>query len=127
MNRKSISYKVLVAEDNQVIAEAISKILTDIHIEATIVGTGKELLAEYNNDYYDMVLLDILMPDMDGFDASAKIRTVNTTIPIVAFTCLTYVEIQDKMAQSGINHYIGKPEELEQLRSLVLDYFNVAA
>jgi len=129
MNRTTTanSYKVLIAEDNQVVSTALGKILNDINIDYTLVSSGEDLIEEYHKDYYDMLLVDILMPGMDGFDVSKKIRNINSTIPIIAFTCLSFPEVKKQMAESGINHYIGKPEDFDQLKELVEGYFNVAA
>lgn len=121
------SYKVLIAEDNQILAESIAQILQELNIENSIVMCGDEVLKEYNSDYYDMVLLDIMMPKMDGYKASKAIREQNSTIPIVAFTCLPFEEIQGEMSKSGINHYISKPNEISELKALLHSYFDVAA
>ena len=64
---------------------------------------------------------------MDGYKASRAIRDQNSTIPTVAFTCLAFEDIEAKMAESGINHYISKPNEIKELRALLHSYFNVAA
>lgn len=121
------SYKVLIAEDNQLLAESIGQILNDLNIENSIVMCGDEVLVEYNSDYYDMVLLDIMMPNMDGYTASRAIREQNSTIPIVAFTSLPFADIEEEMAKSGINHYISKPNEIKELKALLHSYFDIAA
>ncbi|MBT8326162.1 MAG: response regulator [Bacteroidia bacterium] len=121
------SYKVLIAEDNQILAESIAKILNDLNIDNSIVMQGDQILKEYNSDYYDMVLLDIMMPKMDGYMASRAIRDQNSLIPIVAFTCLPFDEVENEMAKNGINHYISKPNELNDLKALLHSYFDVAA
>ena len=121
------TYKVLIAEDNQFIGSLIAKILSELNIENTIVHTGSDVLAAYNKDYYDMVLLDIMMPQMSGLQVSKEIRKTNSHIPIVALTSIPFAEIEDELASSGINHYITKPPKAQELQNLLKEYFKSAA
>ena len=101
--------------------------MTDLRIKNTIVFSGKDLLTAYNLDYFDMILIDIMMPDMSGLEVSKEIRKTNSHIPIIAFTSLSFDEIKDDLAESGINHYLSKPANLEDLKNLLQDYFKVAS
>jgi CheY-like chemotaxis protein len=121
------NYTVLIAEDNKLLANLTSQILTDLRIKNTIVFSGKDLLTAYNLDYFDMILIDIMMPDMSGLEVSKEIRKTNSHIPIIAFTSLSFDEIKDDLAESGINHYLSKPANLEDLKNLLQDYFKVAS
>ncbi len=84
------SYSILIAEDDYFIAEAIDQIFLDLAINYKIVHSGYEVLEEYQLAYYDMVLLDIMMPDIDGFETASAIRKVNSYIPIIALTSLDF-------------------------------------
>lgn len=121
------TYKVLIAEDNQLLASLISQILSDLSIENTIVFSGPNVLAAYNRDYFDMVLLDIMMPELSGLQVSKEIRKTDSHIPIVALTSIPFEEIKEELAASGINHYISKPPKPEDLKVLLLEYFKQAA
>lgn len=121
------TYKVLIAEDNQILAAVIAKILSDLNIENTIVHSGEDVLQAYNKDYYDMVLLDIMMPHLSGLQVSKEIRKTNSHIPIVALTSIPYDNIQKELTASGINHYISKPPKAKALQNLLREYFKSAA
>jgi CheY-like chemotaxis protein len=121
------TYKVLIAEDNLLFANTISKILSDLNIENTIAADGKEALSAYHQDYFDLILLDILMPEMNGFETSKEIRKTNKTTPIIALTSLPYTEIKQDLEEGGINDYLSKPSDLKHLKYLLYNYFNVAA
>ena len=117
----------LLKEIYEISEEDYNQILEEFSLNFKIVKTGKQVLEEYQNDYYDMVLMDIMLPDLDGFETAQKIRETNTYIPIVAFTSLEYEEIEHKLSQSGINHYIKKPSNASELRTLLKSYFTLAA
>ena len=121
------SYSILIAEDDSFLVQTINQILEEFSLNYKIVKTGKQVLEEYQNDYYDMVLMDIMLPDLNGFETAKKIRETNTYIPIVAFTALEYKDIEHKLSQSGINHYIKKPSNANELRKLLKNYFTLAA
>jgi CheY-like chemotaxis protein len=121
------SYSILIAEDDYFIAEAIDQIFLDLAINYKIVHSGKEVLEEYQLAYYDMVLLDIMMPDIDGFETASTIRKTNSYIPIIALTSLDFEDIKQEISESGINDYIKKPTGAKELKNLLLHYFTVAA
>ncbi len=121
------NYKVLIAEDNQILASSIAQILNDLNIENTIAYDGISALSAYKEDYYDLILLDIIMPKLNGFETSKAIRESDSTTPIVAFTSLPYNEIESDLEAGGINDYLSKPSNMNQLKSLLYNYFNVAA
>lgn len=120
-------YKVLIAEDNKLLASLISQILSDLAIDNTIVFSGLDVLVAYNKDYFDMVLIDILMPELSGLQVSKEIRRTDSHIPIVALTSIPFEEIKEQLAASGINHYIAKPPKAEDLKALLIEYFKQAA
>jgi DNA-binding response OmpR family regulator len=121
------SYSILIAEDDPFLTQSIHQILAEFNVHYKIVHSGKQVIDEYQNDYYDMVLMDILLPDITGFETATKICKSNMHIPIIAFTALEYAEIKNEIADSGINHYVKKPTSTTELRSLLLNYFIVAA
>ncbi|MDB9882233.1 response regulator [Bacteroidia bacterium] len=121
------NYKVLIAEDDPILATIIAKILSNIGIENVCVNAGKDALEEYNREYFDMVLIDIQMADLNGLEVSREIRKTNSHIPIIALTSMPYEEIELDLAKSGINHYIAKPPKASELKKLLLEYFKSAA
>ncbi len=122
-----INYKVLIAEDNKLVANVMAQVLSELNIESTIAFTGTDALVAYNTDYFDLVLLDIMMPYMSGFEVSKAIRKTDLHIPIITLTSLTFEEVKDNISDSGINQYISKPSSLRDLKVLLQDYFKPAA
>jgi len=122
-----MNYKILVAEDDPITAQVIAKTLDNLEISYTLVDDGEKAINECKYDYYDMVLLDMIMPNKDGFTTSKELRRISNSLPIVAFTSLSYTDISKKLAESGINHYLGKPRQLDTLQMLLKHYFRTAA
>ena len=122
-----INYKVLIAEDNKLVANVMAQVLSELNIESTIAFTDTDALVAYNTDYFDLVLLDIMMPYMSGFEVSKAIRKTDLHIPIITLTSLTFEEVKDNISDSGINQYISKPSNLRDLKVLLQDYFKPAA
>jgi two-component system sensor histidine kinase/response regulator len=104
-------HRVLLAEDNktnQLIAKAL---LEQIGIESIIANDGREAVEQYqeHGDSIDLILLDLHMPVMNGYEAAEKIRALSSNVPIVAMTADVILGVRDKCQQSGIYHYISKP------------------
>jgi two-component system sensor histidine kinase/response regulator len=104
-------HRVLLAEDNktnQLIAKAL---LEQIGIESIIANDGREAVEQYqeHGDSIDLILLDLHMPVMNGYEAAERIRELSSNVPIVAMTADVILGVRDKCQQSGIYHYISKP------------------
>lgn len=118
--------KILVVDDN-----TINLMVTQKNVEkipgctSETASHGKEAICLVKEKDFDLVLMDINMPDMDGFEATKHIRLFNPTIPILALTALNSAEIQDKATASGINYVITKPYDFEDFKSLILKFSNV--
>lgn|GEM_PF-3102459 len=115
--------KVLLAEDNEVNQEAVIHILKKYGIEVHVAGNGKEALElfERNCGYYDLVLMDILMPFMDGVQTTNYIRKkLKSNVPVIALTTgISGDDSQLDYFEVGINEYIAKPfREAELLKAI---------
>lgn len=108
-----VSHKVLVAEDNQIQQTTLKHLLEDIGCQAILVGNGREAVEEFENGDFDLILMDILMPVMDGFEATRLIREreriTGGRIPVVAMTSYSLKAIQDKCLSVGMSGYLAKP------------------
>lgn len=102
--------KVLVAEDVPLNQLLIKIILEEFGFQCDIAENGKVAIAKLKENSYDIILMDILMPEMNGFEATDFIRnTMNSKIPIIALTAdVTTVDVQ-KSKTVGMNDYISKP------------------
>jgi len=110
--------KVLLAEDNPVNAKIASKILEKLGIESVIVENGELALQETMNKTFDLVLMDINMPTMDGITAAEKIRELSfpkNQVPILALTANAMMEDKERCINAGMNGFISKPIKLGRL------------
>lgn len=117
--------KVIIAEDSSVIQNLTKKILQFQNYEITLAKNGEEVLEKIKNDNYDLILMDINMPKMDGIECTKFIRKMDrnkSTIPIIAITgnAMNYT-IQD-FKNAGINEYVQKPLNFDILVNIVNKY-----
>ena len=114
------SLRVLVAEDNGVNQKLISRMLSRLGHKVTVVDNGEEAVREVQNRVYDLVLMDIQMPVMDGIDATKEIRCLGLTLPIVGLSASVRLEDFEGIGLSG---WIGKPVRLKELQSKITETF----
>ena len=122
MEKTQYSGRVLVAEDvkgNQIL---IKTILSKMGLEVTIAPDGKEALDEVCRQEYDLVLMDIQMPKMNGYEATQAIRHKGMTIPVVALTANVMKGDREKCLSIGCDDYLAKPIDQRELRR-VLDAY----
>lgn len=107
---------ILVAEDNLINQQVILYILQKLGYEPTMVENGQEALEVMNKNRYDIVLMDLQMPEMDGLEATRIIRRSSGHQPvIIALTANTMKGDEEECLKSGMDDYIGKPVNLEEL------------
>jgi CheY-like chemotaxis protein len=115
--------RVLLAEDNIVNQRLAMRILEKAGYRVTVVNNGREALAELESRAFDLVLMDVQMPEMDGFEATAAIRTWEKVtgghIPIIAMTAHALKGDEERCLQSGMDAYIAKPIRSADLLELV--------
>ncbi len=115
-------FKLLLAEDNLINQKVALRILTEAGYNTEAVANGKEALDAIKNDSYDLILMDVQMPEMDGFTASGEIRKLNSDknkIPIVAITAHALMGDKEKCLNAGMNDYLSKPIIGEQLIRII--------
>ncbi len=121
--------KILVAEDNQLNMEIILFMLESAGASVTAVQNGQEAVEKFKSSAegtYDLILLDIMMPVMDGLKAAEKIRTLTRedakSIPIIAMTANAFEEDRRKTKDAGMNGHLTKPINSDKLLELLSQY-----
>jgi len=121
------SRKVLVIDDDARNIFALSSVLESYEMEVLHAENGREgikLLNEATD--VDLVLLDIMMPEMDGYETMKAIREIERfgTLPIIALTAKAMKADRDKCIEAGASDYISKPLDIDQLMSLLRVWLN---
>ncbi|WP_135077314.1 ATP-binding protein [Terasakiella sp. SH-1] len=101
--------KILVAEDNLVNQKIMQNFLSAYGHHLEIANNGKEAVELHHSDHFDIILMDVRMPEMDGPQATEEIRKKNTEIPIIAVTADAIKEHIDSYLQAGMDAYVSKP------------------
>lgn len=108
-----VGLKVLIAEDNPINVYLIDILSKRWQLELDVAENGKEVLALFEANTYDVILMDIYMPDMDGYEASKKIRAYSdvqkSKIPIIAVSATAQSDLTEDIYSVGINDYVHKP------------------
>jgi signal transduction histidine kinase/ActR/RegA family two-component response regulator len=114
--------RILVVEDNDVNMEIITAILEHTHAHVTCAWDAEEaidLISQSMEGHYDMILMDIQMPGMDGYAATRAIRSMDRkdtmTIPIMAMTANAFAQDVEKALSAGMNAHIAKPIDVDEL------------
>ena len=119
--------KVLLVEDNELNQFVASKFLEKWQIEVDISKNGIECLKMIESKKYDLILMDLQMPEMDGYEASTIIRSMADfyfqNIPIIALTASAINEVREKALISGMNDFITKPFNSNELYNKLERYF----
>ncbi|MEM6721218.1 MAG: response regulator [Bacteroidota bacterium] len=106
--------KVLIVDDNKINQLLTQKILTQKETICTITDNGFDAIKKLQEEKFDVVLMDIHMPEMDGYATTREIRKFNANIPIIALTASTLEDTAEKIKAAGMNDYISKPFVTEE-------------
>lgn len=107
--------RILIIEDEESIARVLQLELQFEGYEAEMAHTGTDGLLKYREQKWDLVLLDIMLPEMSGLDVLKRIRTTELQIPVILLTAKGDVEDKVKGLDLGANDYMTKPFEIEEL------------
>jgi signal transduction histidine kinase len=109
-NVKDLSgIKILIAEDNKINMVILATFLKKWNANFTETANGSIALEQYHKNNYDIILMDLEMPDMDGYTAIAEIRKKDKKIPVLAFTAALYDNMSTDLVEKGFSGYINKP------------------
>ncbi|WP_258104438.1 ATP-binding protein [Marinoscillum sp. MHG1-6] len=123
---RSRNMKILVAEDNKANQLIIQTLLKKAGVQFTIVSDGKEAVEKAKTKNFDLILMDLQMPIMGGFEATYEIRKETDTyfqrLPIIALTADAFSNIKEKAEAIGMNGYLTKPYNISDLYHLIDKY-----
>ncbi|HMY68121.1 MAG TPA: ATP-binding protein, partial [Leptospiraceae bacterium] len=117
--------KILIIDDYIVNLNIAKKFLAKIGIEPDLAAAGPDALEMLKEKDYDLIFLDLQMPEMDGFEVCRRIRKLNeryAEIPIIALTAAFVSEVQDRIIEAGMNDILAKPFKPEELHSIVFKW-----
>lgn len=117
--------KVLLAEDNSINQILAQKVLSKFNFDCVTVGNGKLAVEAVSHGDFDVILMDIMMPVMDGYEATLIIRKmedkIKRNIPIVALTAVVTGSVIEASSAMGIDKYLSKPFEAEELFNVIME------
>ncbi|GAB6281480.1 MAG: hypothetical protein STSR0008_02200 [Ignavibacterium sp.] len=119
--------KILVAEDNFINQKYLERLLKKLEYSFLIVGTGSEVIEVLKREKYDILFLDISMPDMDGFEVTKIIKEkfLQEEQPIiVALTANSSDEDKEKYLNAGMIDLLPKPIQIQDLKNIIEKYSN---
>jgi len=114
--------KILVAEDNKMNQTILEMLLEDTKFEIDFAEDGIVVLKMLKEKDYDLIFMDIQMPNMNGYEATAHIRLTDKKIPIIALSANVMKEDIDKALDAGMNNYLAKPIDMIKLYTILLKY-----
>lgn len=107
--------KILVAEDDRELCQLFTHVLTKNGYAVKGVSNGKEALDALDNDYYDLIISDIMMPEMDGYELVRSLRDANINIPVMMITAKDSFDDMQKGFLSGSDDYMVKPVNVNEM------------
>ncbi|UEG54675.1 response regulator [Mucilaginibacter daejeonensis] len=115
---------ILVAEDNMVNTMLMKKFFSKWHVRSTFAENGERAVEMMSYGNFDIVLMDLQMPVLNGFDAAMEIRKMadhqKAAVPIIALTASALTDIREKVFSAGMNDYVAKPFKPDELKEKIL-------
>ncbi len=111
--------RILIVDDNEENRDVLSRRLQKRGFDVTCADGGKTGVAQATNDNPDLILMDMNMPELDGWNATRMIREQGITIPVIALTAHAMAGDRERALESGCTDYHTKPVELDILLGLI--------
>ncbi|HPR32173.1 MAG TPA: response regulator [Prolixibacteraceae bacterium] len=117
-------YRILLAEDNAINVQVARYMLAPVSTHLDVVWNGEEAIGNWMKNGYDLILMDVKMPVLDGYETTKKIREMELErggkrIPIIAMTATNTWEEQQNCLQAGMDGFLPKPYNLHDFKSLL--------
>lgn len=119
--------KILIVEDNDIGFALIHEIFLDYNFDITRAYDGAEAIDYFQNDKYafDLVLMDLRMPNINGFKATSKIKDINPSVPVIVVTAYVHSQSIFDCQNCGCDEFIAKPFEINHLLSTIKKYLTI--
>ncbi len=111
--------RILIIEDDPNVTHYITRRLNKWGYSSESAGTGKLAIQKFTESLFDVILLDIMLPDYKGYDLIPKIKTINPEVHIITMTGYNSRELEQKVRKQGIIYYMVKPIETDNLKLLL--------
>lgn len=124
---KLSGYRVLIAEDNNLNMMVLKQFLSKWQFKVETACNGNEVLDIIEHKDFDLILMDLYMPDKDGFETTRKLRSHSKykNIPVFALTASTTASVRHKVYQAGMDDYIAKPFSPEELQRKIIEHLKM--
>jgi DNA-binding NtrC family response regulator len=109
------SAKVLIVDDEERFRITLRKLLTANGLETNAVGSGREAIEELKQQPYDVILLDVKMPEMDGIEALAELKKISKNVEVIILTGHASVDVAVEIMRLGGYEYLLKPCPMDEL------------
>ncbi|MDR9500030.1 MAG: response regulator, partial [Hydrogenovibrio sp.] len=116
---------ILLVEDNAINQEVAANMLEQSGLTVTVAENGQVAVNKARTQAFDLILMDIQMPVMDGYQATRAIRAFDSRVPIVALTAAAMTEDKEKALQAGMNDHLSKPIHAKDLHTLMSRYLDL--
>lgn len=124
--------KILLAEDNEIFQRIAAWTFKKIGMTCDMAANGKEAFEMHQKNTYDLILMDLQMPVMDGYESTRMIRNferqakATNPVIVVALTANDVTDKKDLCLECGMNDFMEKPFQVEKLRVLINDLFSIS-
>jgi len=118
------NFTIMVAEDTPYNYEYLHSILQKTGANVLWAKDGIDVLTLFSNNKVDLILMDIQLPEINGYEATTQIRLIDQSIPIIAQTAYAMAEDKQKCLESGCNEVLVKPIRMDDVLTTVAKYLN---
>ena len=122
----ALSGHVLLVEDNEINQEVVGEQLRHLGLDVTMADNGALAVAATRRHHFDIILMDIQMPVMDGYEATRQIRESGINVPVIALTAAAMVEDKRKALECGMDDHLSKPFRQEEMYAALTKWLNAS-
>lgn len=117
--------RILVVDDNEINLKVAKVVLADLFEEIDVASNGKEAVTKHRANKYDIIFMDLLMPEMDGIDATKAIREDDQDVIIVAVSANSIKDGIDEYLKAGMNDFVTKPYKSDKIKEVMERFFKL--